>query len=102
LLHDESIVKKGMIVASNKFAEKIFSSPKGSLSLEESIDLLNPVDGVLYPNQFVKIRGDVPRYARVIGDLKRSSTGKIIGYDDARVVLLNDHEYNKKVELVCC
>jgi len=98
LLHDESIVKKGVIVASNKFAEKIFSSPKG-LSLDEAVDLLNPVDGALYPNQFVKIRGDSPRYARVVGDLKRSSNGKIIGYDNPRVVLLNDQEYNKKVRV---
>lgn len=99
LLEDADIVKKGILIASNKFSEKIFSNGTGEMSVEEAIDLLNPEDEILYPNQFIKIRGEQDKYARVFGDLKRSASGKIVGYDNIKVKLLDESEYNRKIKI---
>jgi hypothetical protein len=99
LLEDANIVKKGILVASNKFAEKIFSSKNNELSLEEAIDLLNPEDGILHPNQFICIRGEYDVYAKVVGDLKITNLDKIVGYENPKVKLLDKLEYNKKIKI---
>ncbi|MFP4403102.1 MAG: PhoH family protein [Candidatus Woesearchaeota archaeon] len=99
LLVDANIVKKGILVGSNKFAEKIYSSKNGEMSLNQAIDLLNPEDGKLYPNQFICIRGEQDNYAKVVGEVVRSSLGKIVDYKNPKVKLLKNSEYNKKIKM---
>ncbi len=101
LIVDSDVVKKGVVTAtSSKFIQRIFSDPNNTMSLDEAIDLIRPQGDVLYPNQFIRIRGGgEEQYAKVACDLIKSPSGKIIGYENARVELFGKKEYGKEIKI---
>jgi PhoH-like ATPase len=98
LLAGLDYVKKGIITTSNpKLQTKLFQAGKEGLPLDK---VSKYFDEELYINQFIHIQGEDGKfkYARVTCDLIKKS-GKILSYDNARVILLDEDEYGMKLKI---
>ncbi|MGV8162871.1 MAG: PhoH family protein [Candidatus Nanoarchaeia archaeon] len=98
LIVDAGIVNKGIITTRNQeFQDKLFSAQKTGIPLQQ-IENEGYFDEDLFINQFIRMPGEnnSAHYARVTCDLIKKS-GKIIDYTNARIVLLDNDEYSKKM-----